>query len=60
MSKKATKKEETRVDAVYEKETPKKVRYKIGDYGDDISGTIYFPKGMKDLPSQIILDIVEE
>jgi hypothetical protein len=55
---KATK--EVTVEAIYEKETPKKVRYKIGDYGDDISGTIYFPKGMKNMPKRIVLDIVDE
>lgn len=59
MSKTSKKTSDVTVDAVYEKETPKKVRYKIGDYGDEISGTVYFPKGAK-VPKRIILEIVEE
>jgi len=38
----------------YEKDTKRTHRFAIGEYGEDISGTFYIPKG-KPIPNKIIL-----
>ena len=50
--KKKTKKAEA--DFSYEKDTKRTHRYTVGDYGEAISGTLYFKKG-EDVPDKIIL-----
>lgn len=38
----------------FEKDTKRTHRFKVGDYGEDISGTLYIPKGSK-IPDKITL-----
>jgi hypothetical protein len=64
MSKKTSSKKsatEMVVEAVFEKDTKRKARFKVGDYSEPISGTIYFDKeSVKTMPKRVILEIVEE
>lgn len=47
------------VDFQFEKDTKRMHRFKIGDYGEDFSGTLYLPKGNK-IPEKIILVRAED
>jgi hypothetical protein len=64
MAKKASSKkksDEMVVEAVFEKDTKRKARFKVGDYSEPISGTIYFDKEkVKNMPKRIIIEIVED
>jgi hypothetical protein len=42
------------VEFTYEKDTKRTHRFKVGDYGEAVSGTIYLPKEAK-IPDKIIL-----
>ena len=43
-----------KVNFSFEKDTKRTHRFKIGEYGEDFSGTLYMPKGAK-VPDKIIL-----
>ena len=61
MAKKAKKADEMVVEATYEKDTKRAKRYSVGDYGEPISGTIYFSlEKVKTIPKRIIIEIVED
>jgi hypothetical protein len=50
------KKSALELEMVFEKDTKRMHRYKVGDYGEAVSGTLYFPKD-KPIPKKIILTL---
>jgi len=59
--KKGTKSSEMVVEAKYEKDTKRTSRFSVGEYGEAISGTIYFSKEkVKEVPKRIIIEIVSD